>query len=45
MLKLHDKPYDRVMDSFREMYEGNIANKRARLRTYMTKRFKQTPNV
>ena len=34
MLKLHGKPYHRVMDSFRETYGGTVANNQARMYIY-----------
>ena len=34
MLKLHGKPYHRVMDSFRESYGGTVANNQARMYIY-----------
>ena len=34
MLKLHGKPYHRVMDSFRETYGGAVTNNQARMYIY-----------
>ena len=34
MLKLHGKPYHRVIDSFRETYGGTVANNQARMYIY-----------